>query len=71
MTFHDLDHPIAVWITELVFFAIWEWTSHQDSMPGCAENVVNTMVFIRFPVLRKLEVLVSRGGFGCHLEGFW
>ena len=34
---------------------------HHDSMPGCAENVVNTMLFIRFPVLRKLEVWVSRG----------
>ena len=30
-------------------------------MPGCAENVVNTMVFIRCPVLRKLEVWVPRG----------
>ena len=26
-----------------------------------AESVVNTMVCIRFPVLRKLEVWVSRG----------
>ena len=39
-------------------------------MPGCAENIVNTLVFIIFPVLRKLEVWVSRGGFGCHLGGF-
>ena len=43
------------------FLRVGGWTSHQDSMPGCAETVVNTMVFIRFPVLRMLEVWVPRG----------
>ena len=37
------------------FSEIWEWTSHQDVMPGCVENAVNTVVFVRFPVLKKLE----------------
>ncbi len=40
---------------------IWEWTSHQDAMPGCGENEINTRVFVRFPVLKKLEFQVSRG----------
>ena len=39
-------------------------------MPGCAENIVNTMVFMRFPVLRKLEVWVPRGRVRVSFGGF-
>ena len=45
---------------------IWEWTWHQDAMSGCVQNIVNTMVFVRFTVLRKFEFLMSREGFGFH-----
>ena len=30
-------------------------------MSGCVQNIVNTMVFVRFAVLRKFEFPVSRG----------
>ena len=40
---------------------IWEWTWHQDAMPGCAENMINITVFVRFAVVEKLEFQVSRG----------
>ena len=45
-------YAVVVWLFLLV---IWEWTWHQDAMPGCAGNVVNTLVLIRFTVLEKLE----------------
>ena len=30
-------------------------------MSGCVQNIVNTMVFVRFAVLQKFEFPVSRG----------
>ena len=30
-------------------------------MSGCVQNIVNTMVFVRFAVLSKFEFPVSRG----------
>ena len=30
-------------------------------MPGCAENIINIQVFVRFAVLERLEFHVSRG----------
>jgi len=30
-------------------------------MSGCVQNIVNTMVFVRFTDLREFEFLVSRG----------
>ena len=41
--------------SRVVFLVIWEWTWHQDAMPGCAENKVNNVVFIKFAALEKLE----------------
>ena len=35
-------------------------------MSGCVQNIVNTMVFVRFAVFRKFEFSVSRGRFGLH-----
>ena len=42
-------------------------------LPGesaCAETIVKTVVFIRFPLLRELEFWMDRGGFGHHVERF-
>ena len=47
--------------SRVVFFVIWEWTWHQDAMPGCAENNIDIVVFVRLAVLQKLEFRVSRG----------
>ena len=41
--------------SRVVFLVIWEGTWHQDAMPGCAENAINIVVFVRFAVLEKLE----------------
>ncbi len=30
-------------------------------MSGCVQNIVNTIVFVRFTVLQKFEFSVSRG----------
>ena len=30
-------------------------------MSGCVQNILNTIVFVRFSVLRKFEFSVSRG----------
>ena len=30
-------------------------------MSGCVQNTINTLVFVRFAVLRKFEFPVSRG----------
>ena len=42
-------------IPELVFVVIWDWTWHQDATPGCIQNIVNTMVFVRFAIWEKFE----------------
>jgi len=38
-----------------VVFVIREWTWHKVAMPGCAENVVNTMDCIVFPNSGKFK----------------
>ena len=56
----------------MVFLVIWDWTWHQDAMPGCAENEINTMVFRQIFSFGKVRVLgvpgealsVILGGFG-------
>jgi len=47
--------------SRVVVFMIWEWTWHHDAMSGCVQNIVNTMVFVRFTVFRKFKFSVSRG----------
>ena len=39
-------------------------------MPGCAENVVNTMVSSDFQFSGSWSFRCPGGGFGCHLGGF-
>ena len=36
--------------SRVVLFVIRGWKSHPHPVPGCAENIVNTVVFIRFHV---------------------
>ena len=53
----NFDDFSVIWITKLQygfqswFLVIWKWTWHQDAMSGCVQNVVNTVVFVRFTVL--------------------
>ena len=55
MTFPLFGYQNGNMDSRVGFLEIWEWTSQQDAMRGCGENVVNTSVFVRFPVLKKLE----------------
>ena len=56
---NHVDDLSVIWTTQLqcglVFLVIWEWTWHQDAMPGSVENIISTTVFVRFAVLEKLE----------------
>ena len=45
----------------VVFLLIWEQTWHQNATPGCLQNIVNTMVFVRFTVWDKIDFEVSHG----------
>ena len=36
--------------SRVVLFVIRGWKKHPHPVPGCAENIVNTVVFIRFHV---------------------
>lgn len=46
---------------QIYFFVICEWTWHHDAMPGSVQNMMNTMLFIRSPVLGKLQFEMCRG----------
>ena len=39
-----------------IILVICEWTWHQDATSGCVQNIVNTMVFVRFTVWGKFEI---------------
>ena len=58
------------WHVELESCFLIDFARQNDLLweVGCLENIVNTLVFNRFHVYRKIELWVSRD---CFLESFW
>ena len=50
VTFSSFGPPNCSTDSIVVFLLIWEQTWHQDATPGSLQNIVNTMVFVRFTV---------------------
>ena len=50
VTFSSFGPPNGSTDSIVVFLLIWEQTWHQNATPGCFQNIVNTMVFVRFTV---------------------
>ena len=50
VTFSSFGPPNGSTDSIVVFLLIWEQTWHQNATPGCLQNIVNTMVFVRFTV---------------------
>ena len=61
MTFSSFGPPNDSTDSIVVFLLIWEQTWNQNATPGCLQNIVNTMVFVRFTVYEKIDFSVSRG----------
>ena len=72
LLFCDLGQPGGNTGSRVGFLGIWAWKSPENTRLGCAETIVNTVVFVRFHIFMFFVNWVSTWRLlDLILVGFW